>query len=127
MRFENVAHYFGSVKRAFQNIPSAVEAFCISKFLLLRSELQASEVSLTDCPHNGRKDVTDKMMLKLGQCSLNMILNFQNSEVNLLLVDMLAYHRHSCSCHYHTDIGRPRLCLCSVDVPASPVSSCDIR
>ncbi|KAF8232374.1 hypothetical protein L208DRAFT_943861 [Tricholoma matsutake] len=107
MRFENVAHYFGSVKRAFQNIPSAVEAFCISKFLLLRSELQASEVSLTDCPHNGRKDVTDKMMLKL--------------------VDMLAYHRHSCSCHYHTDIGRPRLCLCSVDVPASPVSSCDIR
>lgn len=29
----------------------------------LRSELQASGVSLTDCPHNGRKDVADKMIL----------------------------------------------------------------
>lgn len=31
--------------------------------LQLRSELQASGVSLTDCPHNGRKDVADKMIL----------------------------------------------------------------
>lgn len=29
----------------------------------LRSDLQACGVSLTDCPHNGRKDVADKMML----------------------------------------------------------------
>lgn len=29
----------------------------------LRSELQSSGVSLTDCPHNGRKDAADKMIL----------------------------------------------------------------
>ncbi|KAF8061500.1 NYN domain-containing protein [Lyophyllum atratum] len=29
----------------------------------LRSELQASGISLTDCPHNGRKDVADKMLI----------------------------------------------------------------
>lgn len=33
------------------------------KSAILRSELQSSGVSLTDCPHNGRKDVADKMML----------------------------------------------------------------
>lgn len=37
--------------------------------LQLRSELQASGVSLTDCPHNGRKDVADKMMLGLSNGS----------------------------------------------------------
>ncbi|KAI0818827.1 NYN domain-containing protein [Irpex lacteus] len=31
--------------------------------LALRSELQSCGVSLTDCPHNGRKDVADKMLL----------------------------------------------------------------
>ncbi|KZP20884.1 hypothetical protein FIBSPDRAFT_699502, partial [Athelia psychrophila] len=35
----------------------------IPRSLTLRSELQSSGVSLTDCPHNGRKDVADKMML----------------------------------------------------------------
>jgi hypothetical protein len=29
----------------------------------LRSELQSSGVSLTDCPHNGHKDAADKMMM----------------------------------------------------------------
>jgi hypothetical protein len=29
----------------------------------LRSELQSSGVSLTDCPHNGRKDASDKMII----------------------------------------------------------------
>jgi hypothetical protein len=29
----------------------------------LRSELQSSGVSLTDCPHNGRKDAADKMIM----------------------------------------------------------------
>ena len=33
------------------------------KSLGLRSELQSCGVSLTDCPHNGRKDVADKMMI----------------------------------------------------------------
>ncbi|KAF4603881.1 hypothetical protein EYR40_001054 [Pleurotus pulmonarius] len=30
---------------------------------ILRSELQSSGVSLTDCPHMGKKDVADKMMI----------------------------------------------------------------
>lgn len=34
-----------------------------SRSLSLRSALQSSGVSLTDCPHNGRKDVADKMLL----------------------------------------------------------------
>ena len=33
--------------------------------LSLRSELQSSGVSMVDCPHNGRKDVADKMLLGL--------------------------------------------------------------
>jgi len=28
-----------------------------------RSELQSSGVTVTDCPHNGKKDVVDKMIL----------------------------------------------------------------
>jgi hypothetical protein len=61
-----VAHYFGSVK-FFKAYLQLSELSASAKSLLLRSELQASGVSLTDCPHNGRKDVADKMML--GQCS----------------------------------------------------------
>ena len=34
-----------------------------SKVKSLRSELQSSGVSLIDCPHNGSKDVADKMLL----------------------------------------------------------------
>ena len=30
---------------------------------ILHSELQSSGVSLTHCPHNGKKDVSDKMMI----------------------------------------------------------------
>ncbi|KAG6813357.1 hypothetical protein H0H92_011905, partial [Tricholoma furcatifolium] len=48
-----------------------------SKSLALRSELQSSGVSLIDCPHNGRKDVADKMMLDLL--------------AKASIVDMLAY------------------------------------
>ena len=45
----------------------------------IRSELQSSGVSLVDCPHNGRKDVADKMIL--GQ-----ILSFQFIAKTLLTV-----------------------------------------
>jgi len=34
-----------------------------SRSINLRSELQSCGVSLTDCPHNGKKDVADKMMI----------------------------------------------------------------
>jgi hypothetical protein len=55
---------------------------------VLRSELQSSGVSLVDCPHNGRKEVADKMLI--GQTvtrtiSFLVLLNFN------LVVDMLAY------------------------------------
>jgi len=65
-KIRSVAHYFGTVK-LFKAYLQLSELSASSKFLLLRSELQASGVSLTDCPHNGRKDVADKMML--GRCS----------------------------------------------------------
>jgi hypothetical protein len=31
--------------------------------MALQSELQSSGISMTNCPHNGRKDVADKMIL----------------------------------------------------------------
>jgi len=60
-----------------ENIRRAVHTFgCVTLFKAyleisdttgskknLRSELQSSGVSLTDCPHNGRKDAADKMMI----------------------------------------------------------------
>lgn len=56
-----IAHKYGSVKlfKAYLEIseqpsPSSTR---------LRSELVSCGVSLTDCPHNGRKDVADKMMI----------------------------------------------------------------
>ncbi|KAF7338466.1 hypothetical protein MVEN_02072600 [Mycena venus] len=57
----NVAHRFGPVKhfKAYMEIPDPDT----SKLLSLRSELQSSGVSLTDCPHNGRKNVADQMIM----------------------------------------------------------------
>lgn len=60
-----------------ENIRRAVHTFgCVTQFKAyleisestsskkqLRSELQSSGVSLTDCPHNGRKDAADKMII----------------------------------------------------------------
>ncbi|KAJ6546474.1 hypothetical protein DFH09DRAFT_1171138 [Mycena vulgaris] len=57
----NVAHRFGSVKhfKAYMELPDS-DTF---RSLSLRSELQSSGVSLTDCPHNGRKNVADQMIM----------------------------------------------------------------
>jgi hypothetical protein len=35
----------------------------LPKSMNLRSELQSSGVTLIDCPHNGQKDVVDKMLI----------------------------------------------------------------
>ncbi|KAF8969794.1 limkain-b1-type NYN domain-containing protein, partial [Flammula alnicola] len=58
----SVAQPYGSVKslRAYLGI---TEHFPVLRALTLRSELQSSGVSLVDCPHNGRKDVADKMII----------------------------------------------------------------
>ena len=56
-----LAHQYGSVKsfKAYLEYPEQLSL----KSLALRSELQSCGVSLIDCPHNGRKDVADKMMM----------------------------------------------------------------
>ncbi|KAJ3512356.1 hypothetical protein NLJ89_g3567 [Agrocybe chaxingu] len=55
-----LAQQFGTVKsfKAYLEISEQPP-----RALVMRSELQSSGVSLIDCPHNGRKDVADKMML----------------------------------------------------------------
>ncbi|KAJ6623424.1 limkain-b1-type NYN domain-containing protein, partial [Mycena sp. CBHHK59/15] len=57
----NVAHRFGSVKsfKAYMELPETDTLQSLS----LRSELQSSGISLTDCPHNGRKNVADHMII----------------------------------------------------------------
>lgn len=56
-----IALAYGSVKlfKAYLELSEQSS----SKSIGLRSELQSCGVSLTDCPHNGRKDVADKMMI----------------------------------------------------------------
>ncbi|KAF8841187.1 DUF537-domain-containing protein [Paxillus ammoniavirescens] len=55
-----IARVFGSVTtfKAYLDISTQSP-----KSVVLRSELQSSGVSMIDCPHNGRKDVVDKMIL----------------------------------------------------------------
>ncbi|KAH9483748.1 hypothetical protein JR316_0003224 [Psilocybe cubensis] len=57
----NLAEPYGSVRslKAYLEVTEQTP----SKTLLMRSELQSSGVSLVDCPHNGRKDVADKMII----------------------------------------------------------------
>jgi len=56
-----LSRHFGSVKvfKAYLDIAELPASRSVS----IRSELQSSGVSLVDCPHNGRKDVADKMIL----------------------------------------------------------------
>ncbi|KAG1778552.1 NYN domain-containing protein [Suillus placidus] len=55
-----IAHVFGYVTsfKAYLDISSQSP-----KSVGFRSDLQSSGVSMTDCPHSGRKDVVDKMIL----------------------------------------------------------------
>lgn len=56
----HVAHDYGCVNvfKAYSELSTFSP-----KMVALRSELQSSGVSLIDCPHNGKKDVADKMMI----------------------------------------------------------------
>ncbi|GBE82453.1 hypothetical protein SCP_0408370 [Sparassis crispa] len=56
-----IAHRFGSVKQFKAYLELSEQSS--PKSMNLRSELQSCGVSLTDCPHNGRKEVADKMMM----------------------------------------------------------------
>lgn len=55
-----IARLFGSITafRAYLDISAQSP-----KSVVLRSELQSSGLSIIDCPHNGKKDVVDKMIL----------------------------------------------------------------
>ena len=83
----SVAQSFGSVK-LFKAYLEVTEQVPVSRTVVLRSELQSSGVSLTDCPHNGRKDVADKMIIGIFTLSLHnpYVLTISQSSV-----DMLAY------------------------------------
>nr|VWO98768.1 N/A [Ganoderma boninense] len=60
-KVRRLAHQYGSVKtfKAYLECPEQLSV----KSMALRSELQSCGVSLIDCPHNGRKDVADKMIM----------------------------------------------------------------
>jgi NYN domain len=81
----SVAQTFGSVK-LFKAYLGVTEQVPVSRALVLRSELQSSGVSLTDCPHNGRKDVADKMIIGVSASLQHTIFM-----ISQLSVDMLAY------------------------------------
>ena len=55
-----MARLFGSVTTFRAYLDIATQS---SKSAVFRSELQSSGVSMIDCPHNGKKDVVDKMII----------------------------------------------------------------
>ncbi|KAF9072448.1 NYN domain-containing protein [Rhodocollybia butyracea] len=62
-QIREVAQEFGSIKllRAYSQLTE--QALLSSRSSLLRSELQSSGVSITDCPQNGFKNVADQMII----------------------------------------------------------------
>lgn len=60
-RIRDLAHEYGSVNlfKAYTHISEQTSP----RSLALRSELQSSGVSLTDCPRNDRKDTVDQMII----------------------------------------------------------------
>ena len=60
-RVRALAHRYGSVKtfKAYAESPDQRSP----KIQTLRAKLQSCGVSLIDCPHNGRKDIADKMIM----------------------------------------------------------------
>ncbi|KAL1675066.1 NYN domain-containing protein, partial [Schizophyllum commune] len=60
-----IGHRYGAIcqLKAYLEPPRQyVDPSGTARLLALRTELQASGVSLTDCPHNGMKEVADHMM-----------------------------------------------------------------
>ncbi|KAK7043682.1 hypothetical protein VNI00_008293 [Paramarasmius palmivorus] len=60
-QIRGVVHQFGGIKlfRAYADLSELSSP----RLLSVRSELQCSGVSLIDCPHNGRKNVVDQMII----------------------------------------------------------------
>ena len=95
-----IARLFGSVTtfRAYLDISAQS-----SKSVLLRSELQSSGVSIIDCPHNGKKDVVDKMVLGMyHNVTLSLVV-----ERSLLKSGYACIRcRSFCPCHNHPGCWR---------------------
>ena len=96
-----LAHQYGSVKlfKAYHEYPTPAS----QKSLSVRSELTSCGVALMDCPHNGRKDVADKMIM--SESMLHFV-------VLVLTMCMSVYSRHdgirngqSVPDHHRSDIG----------------------
>jgi hypothetical protein len=77
----SVAQNFGSVK-LFKAYLEVAEQVPVHRAAVLRSELQSSGISLTDCPRNGGKDVADKMIIGVSASSQHTIRleNFHNCQ-----------------------------------------------
>lgn len=63
-KIRRIAHEYGAVTvfKAYLELESNQQPHS-PKTKTLRSQLQCSGVSLIDCPHNGQKEVADKMIL----------------------------------------------------------------
>lgn len=75
------AHCYGTVKLFKAYLDNSQHTS--TRALSFKSELQSSGVSLTDCPHNGKKNVCDIMMIGM------LLLHFTST--NSCVVDMLAH------------------------------------
>ncbi|KAJ3925159.1 MAG: NYN domain-containing protein [Lentinula lateritia] len=62
-RIRTLAHEFGSIKVLKAYTQLSDQAIHSSRSAILRSELQSSGVSITDCPHNNYKNVADQMII----------------------------------------------------------------
>ncbi|KAJ3991778.1 limkain-b1-type NYN domain-containing protein, partial [Lentinula boryana] len=62
-QIRSLAHEFGSIKLLKAYTELSEQAIQSSRFLILRSELQSSGVSITDCPHDNYKNVADQMII----------------------------------------------------------------
>jgi len=63
-KIRSITQPYGSIRtfRAYLEVSDQLAAPA-SRTQNIRSELQCSGVTLVDCPHNGRKDVADKMLI----------------------------------------------------------------
>ncbi|KAF9072447.1 limkain-b1-type NYN domain-containing protein, partial [Rhodocollybia butyracea] len=62
-QIREVAQEFGSIKLLKAYTQLTEQALLSSRSFVLRSELQSSGVSITDCPQNGFKNVADQMII----------------------------------------------------------------
>ncbi|KAJ3772591.1 NYN domain-containing protein [Lentinula raphanica] len=62
-QIRSLAHEFGSIKLLKAYTQLSEQTMNSSRSFALRSELQSSGVSITDCPHNKFKNVADQMII----------------------------------------------------------------